>query len=217
MSSPLKFSSLLVAILSSTTAAHAAGGHQYLNLGAPLPVQQQMIPVAPQRLTAPVTVPAVPPQILTTPGAAAAIQDLRKRHLLMPIAEVSPERLKGSFYEMRGTGRHEASDILAPRNTPIMAIEDGKIVRLFHSRLGGNTIYQYDPSEKYVYYYAHLEKYEPSINEGDEVKKGQVIGYVGTSGNAPPNTPHLHLSISILTPEKKWWQASSIDPYEVFK
>jgi len=147
----------------------------------------------------------------------SAIHDLRARHLILPIDGISTEILKGSFEEMRGESKHGAVDILAPRNTPVRALDDGTIAKLFVSRLGGNTIYQTDPTGEYVYYYAHLEGYEPTIKEGDQVKRGQVIGFVGTSGNAPPNTPHLHLSISILTPEKKWWQARAIDPYEIYK
>lgn len=147
----------------------------------------------------------------------AAVKDLYGRHLLTPIDGVSADTFRGSFYERRGDIRHEATDILAPRNTPVRAVEDGTIVKLFFSRFGGITIYQTDPSGQYVYYYAHLERYEPTLKEGDKVKRGQTIGFVGTSGNAPPNTPHLHFSISVLTPEKKWWQARALDPYEVFK
>ncbi len=147
----------------------------------------------------------------------AAIAELSARHLLLPIDGISADNLKGSFYEKRGDSAHEATDIIAPRNTPIRALEDGTIAKLFLSRFGGNTIYQIDPSSKYVYYYAHLEKYEQNLKEGDKVKRGQIIGFVGTSGNAPPNTPHLHLSISVLTPDKKWWQARALDPYEVYK
>lgn len=147
----------------------------------------------------------------------SSIHVLRSRQLRLPIDGITPAVLKGSFEEVRGDSRHEAVDIAAARNTPVHAIEDGTIAKLFVSRLGGNTIYQIDPSGEYVYYYAHLEGYEPTIKEGDKVKRGQVIGFVGTSGNAPPNTPHLHLSISIQTPEKKWWQARAIDPYEVYK
>jgi len=159
--------------------------------------------------------PALTP--LTDAQVRAAVSELQQRNLLIPIDGITADRMKGSFYEMRGASRHEAADILAARNTPVRAVEDGTIAKLFLSKFGGNTIYQIDPTNQYVYYYAHLETYEPSIKEGDKVKRGQVIGFVGTSGNAPPDTPHLHLSISILTPEKKWWQAHSIDPYEVFQ
>ncbi|MBX9950083.1 MAG: M23 family metallopeptidase [Candidatus Obscuribacterales bacterium] len=148
---------------------------------------------------------------------SAAIRDLCTRHLLIPVDGVPADALRGSFYEMRGSSAHEATDIPAPRNTPVRAVEDGTIAKLFFSRFGGNTIYQTDPTGQYVYYYAHLEKYQPTLKEGDRVKRGQTIGFVGTSGNAPPNTPHLHFSISVLTKEKKWWQARALDPYEVFK
>lgn len=146
-----------------------------------------------------------------------AISELRKRNLLIPIEGVAVERLKGSFSELRGSERHEATDIAAARNTPVRAVEDGSVTKLFYSKFGGNTIYQLDPTGEYIYYYAHLEGYEPSLKEGAKIKRGQVIGFVGTSGNAPANSPHLHFSVGILTPEKKWWQTHSIDPYEVLK
>jgi murein DD-endopeptidase MepM/ murein hydrolase activator NlpD len=127
-------------------------------------------------------------------------------------------RLKGGFAQRRdGTRTHEAVDILAPRNTPIHAVEAGTIVRLFQSKAGGTTIYQFDPGTRFCYYYAHLQRYAPGLQEGQTVARGEVIGYVGTTGNAPPNTPHLHFAIFELTPEKQWWQGRPIDPYEVFR
>lgn len=138
----------------------------------------------------------------------------RKAHT--SLAGVEARTLKGSFYEKRGSGIHHAVDILAPRNTPVLAVEDGTIARLFDSKAGGHTIYHVDPSSQFVYYYAHLEKYAEGLKDGDRVKKGQVIGYVGTSGNAPPNTPHLHFSIGVMGPEKRTWCAAELDPYEVY-
>ena len=91
------------------------------------------------------------------------------------------------------------------------------IARLFYSKAGGITVYQFDPSERYCYYYAHLERYADGLNEGDRVKKGQVLGYVGTSGNAPKNTPHLHFAIFRLTAEKHWWEGTPIDPYDILR
>src|SRR5207253_2210808 len=102
------------------------------------------------------------------------------------------------------------------RNTPIYAVSDGIIARMMNSKAGGTTIYEYDPSRKFVFYYAHLQSYADNIKEGDQVSRGQVIGYVGTSGNAPPNTPHLHFSITRLAAPNQWWRGASIDPYEVF-
>ncbi|HEV8129905.1 MAG TPA: M23 family metallopeptidase, partial [Acidobacteriota bacterium] len=145
------------------------------------------------------------------------VADLRGRKLWVPIQGANPELFKGSFQEIRGAHMHEAVDILAPRNTPVLAVEDGKVARLFYSKAGGITVYQFDPQEKYVYYYAHLEKYVDNLHEEDRINRGQVIGYVGTSGNAPPGTPHLHFAIFRLTEKKHWWEGTPIDPYEVFK
>jgi murein DD-endopeptidase MepM/ murein hydrolase activator NlpD len=136
----------------------------------------------------------------------------------MPIRSVTREDLHDSFEETRGTTRrHEAIDILAPRNTPVLAVEDGTIARLFLSKAGGITVYQFDPTVTYAYYYAHLERYADGLREGDPVKAGQVLGSVGTSGNADRNTPHLHFAIFRLTDKKRWWEGTAIDPYEVLK
>jgi murein DD-endopeptidase MepM/ murein hydrolase activator NlpD len=144
--------------------------------------------------------------------------ELADRELMMPVEGVSAAQLTRQFDQPRGDSRrHEAIDILAPRNTPVRAVEDGAIARLFNSKAGGITIYQFDPTEKFCYYYAHLERYAPGLKEGDRVRKGQVIGYVGTSGNAPENTPHLHFAIFRLTAEKHWWEGTPIDPYDVLR
>ena len=108
-------------------------------------------------------------------------------------------------------------DLLAPRNTPVHAVENGTIAKLFTSKAGGLTIYQFDPSGHFAYYYAHLERYADGLKDGQPVTQGQIIGYVGTSGNAPPNTPHLHFAVFELNADKHWWQGRAIDPYLVFK
>ena len=147
-----------------------------------------------------------------------AVKELRKRHLELPVQGLKRHDLRDTFSEMRaGTRRHEALDILAPRNTPVVAVEDGTIARLFLSKPGGLTIYQFDPTSTYAYYYAHLERYADGLKDGERVKRGQVIGYVGTSGNAPPDTPHLHFAIFKLTEAKHWWQGTAIDPYRVLR
>jgi murein DD-endopeptidase MepM/ murein hydrolase activator NlpD len=145
------------------------------------------------------------------------VADLRTRHLEIPVRGVSREALHDSFNDMRGLGRHEAIDILAPRNTPVIAVEDGQIAKLFESKAGGTTIYEFDPTASYVYYYAHLERYADGLAEGAHVRRGDVLGYVGTSGNAPKDTPHLHFAISRLGDDKKWWKGAALDPYEVLK
>jgi murein DD-endopeptidase MepM/ murein hydrolase activator NlpD len=144
--------------------------------------------------------------------------ELAGRHFEIPVEGVRPEQLVRSFEERRsGTRAHEAIDILAPRNTPVKAVEDGAIARLFYSKAGGNTIYQFDPTERFCYYYAHLERYADGLREGDRVRKGQVLGYVGTSGNAPKETPHMHFAVFRLTAEKHWWEGTPLDPYDILR
>jgi len=137
----------------------------------------------------------------------------------VPIDGTDVAKWQGQFDEPRDQGgrAHEAVDILAPRNTPIRAVEDGTISKLFFSKGGGgNTIYQFDPSGRFCYYYAHLERYASGLAETQHVSQGDVIGFVGTSGNAPPNTPHLHFAIFELNAERQWWRGRPIDPYLAF-
>jgi murein DD-endopeptidase MepM/ murein hydrolase activator NlpD len=150
---------------------------------------------------------------------ADPIAELRRRGLILPVNDAEIQAMEGDFAERRGGGSrgHEAVDILADRNTPVRAVEGGTIAKLFYSKAGGTTLYQFDPSENYCYYYAHLESYAPGIREGMTVSQGDIIGYVGTSGNAPPNTPHLHFAIYELTAEKRWWEGRPLDPYLVFR
>lgn len=149
---------------------------------------------------------------------ASSPAELGDRDLEIPVEGIGPSQLTRSFDDMRGsTRRHQAIDILAPRNTPVKAVEDGVVARLFSSKAGGITIYQFDPTERYCYYYAHLERYAEGLREGGNVRKGQVIGYVGTSGNASRDTPHLHFAVFRLTAEKRWWEGTPIDPYDVLR
>jgi len=147
-------------------------------------------------------------RVVATTGAA---NDLR-----VPIDGADVNAWKGGFVERRGNRAHEAVDILAPRNTPIHAVSDGSIAKLFVSKAGGNTIYQFDPSGRLAYYYAHLERYADGLRDGQTVAKGDIIGYVGTSGNAPPNTPHLHFGVFQLDQNQRWWEGKPLDPYDVF-
>ncbi len=157
--------------------------------------------------------PSPEPVIGATPAA-----DLEGRDLLIPVEGVGPGQLTRSFSQPRGSSRvHEAIDILAPMHTPVRAVEGGTIARLFNSRAGGITIYQFDPTERFCYYYAHLDRYAEGLREGQHVTKGQIIGYVGVSGNAPKATPHLHFAIFRLTEAKRWWEGTPVDPYDVLK
>ena len=166
-------------------------------------------------LAAPVPTPAPSgPAVI----GADPIEELRKRHLGLPVEGLAPEDLRDTFEEMRGGDRrHEALDIAAPRDTPVLAVDDGTIAKLFLSKPGGITIYQFDPTSTYAYYYAHLSRYAAGLQERAAVTRGDVIGYVGTTGNAPPDAPHLHFAIFKLTDEKRWWQGTAIDPYRILR
>ena len=100
---------------------------------------------------------------------------------------------------------------------PVRAVEDGRIAKLFTSEAGGLTIYHFDPSETFAYYYAHLDRYAAGLEEGQRVRRGQVIGYVGSTGNASEDAPHLHFAIFRLTPERQWWKGEPINPYPILK
>ena len=133
--------------------------------------------------------------------------------LLVPVLGIKAMQLRDSFNEMRGIVKHEAIDIPAPRGTPVIAVDDGRIAKLFRSIPGGLTIYQFDPGEKFAYYYAHLDGYATGMAEGKMLKRGEVIGYVGSTGNASSANPHLHFTIFELGPEKRWWKGTAINPY----
>jgi len=123
------------------------------------------------------------------------------------------------FAERRDTGHraHEAVDILAPRGTPVHAVEAGTIAQLFSSKAGGNTIYQFDPTHRFCYYYAHLDRYATGLSNNVHVARDEIIAYVGTSGNAAGGSPHLHFAIFELGADRHWWQGRPLDPFLVFQ
>ena len=138
---------------------------------------------------------------------------LASRRLIVPIAGSARASLRDTFNERRGASRHEAIDIAAPRGTPVVAVGDGRVVKLFNSVPGEYTVYQFDPDEKFAYYYAHLEAYAEGLKEDMPVKRGDVLGYVGTTGNTAADAPHLHFAIFRLGPERHWWQGTPVNPY----
>jgi murein DD-endopeptidase MepM/ murein hydrolase activator NlpD len=150
------------------------------------------------------------------PTGLVDLDALRGRHLVVPVQGIGRATLRDTFAEGRTGHVHEAIDILAPRGTPVVAVEDGQIEKLFTSARGGLTVYQFDPSRTWCYYYAHLDRYAPGLAEKDHVSRGQVIGYVGTSGNAPPQTPHLHFTIFKLGADKRWWQGAPLNPFPLW-
>jgi murein DD-endopeptidase MepM/ murein hydrolase activator NlpD len=140
-------------------------------------------------------------------------EDLVAKHLTLPVEGVKAKDLRPDFYDARGARGHEAIDIPAARGQPVLAVEDGRIAKLFLSKPGGITIYQFDPASKYAYYYAHLDRYADGLAEGMSISRGQIIGYVGSTGNADARYPHLHFGIFQLGPEAQWWRGEALDPY----
>jgi murein DD-endopeptidase MepM/ murein hydrolase activator NlpD len=134
--------------------------------------------------------------------------------LLIPVEGIKQSQLSDTFDQPRGKERHhEALDIMAPKGAKVIAAADGKVVKLFNSKPGGLTVYQFDPTEKYAYYYAHLDRYADGLKEGMMLKRGDLVGYVGVTGNANKDAPHLHFAVVELTPAKQWWKGTSINPY----
>jgi len=142
---------------------------------------------------------------------------LRSKGLSLPLPGLEPGALRDTFGDAREGGAHEAIDIMAPRGTPVTAVEDGTVARIFRGSRGGLTVYQYDPDATYCYYYAHLDRYAPGLREGAPVRRGDVLGYVGTTGNAPPGAPHLHFAIYRLGSPPRWWQGAAVNPFEVWR
>lgn len=147
--------------------------------------------------------------------SALDIDYLRGRKLLIPVASIRATELVNTFDEAREAGarRHDALDILAPRGTPVLSADSGPVVMIDTSARGGLSLYATDPSGRFVYYYAHLDRYRAGIREKLRLRRGDTIGYVGTTGNAPVNTPHLHFAINKLTTANRWWDGTAINPW----
>ncbi len=192
-----------------------SGGRPWQRAPAPSPAVVAPSPAPPAGGRGPGAVPAVraeeaapvPPAPSATPAAVAG-------GLLVPVQGVSAADLSDTFADARGDERmHEALDIMAPAGTPVLAAADGHVEKLFDSERGGLTIYQFEPTGRWCYYYAHLQAYAPGLSEGAQIRRGQVIGYVGSTGNADAAAPHLHFAVFALGPEKQWWTGTPVNPY----
>ncbi len=181
---------------------------------SPEPVATSAAP-APAASLAPVASTAdLPPN---TPEAIAAVPPSAVSDLLLPVQGVQPSELADTFTQARSEGRvHDAIDIMAPRGSPVLAVNDGRVVKLFTSVRGGLTVYQFDPQDRVIYYYAHLDRYAPGLVEGQPLHRGDVVGFVGSTGNASAEAPHLHFEIELLGPKKEWWHGTSINPFGRF-
>ncbi len=147
---------------------------------------------------------------------APPVLELGPSGLAIPVQGISAEQLVDTYKQARAGGArvHDAIDIMAPHGTPVLAASPGKVEKLFFSKGGGGvTAYVRSPDERYIFYYAHLERYAPGLKEGQIVKQGDPIGTVGSSGNANPAGPHLHFAIHRMAPGEKWYRGSPVNPY----
>lgn len=139
-------------------------------------------------------------------------------NLIIPVAGVRPDQLIDTFADARSEGRlHDAIDIPAPAGTPVLAAADGRILRLFQSEKGGTTIYQLASNQELIFYYAHLAGYAAGLAEGNDVRQGEVIAYVGDTGNAGAGNYHLHFSIAVTSDPKRYWEGANINPYPLLR
>jgi len=156
---------------------------------------------------------AGPERATNSAAAEDSARLLTAARLTIPVEGVARASLRDSFNECRGRHRHEGLDIAAPLGTPVIAAGDGQVVKLFDSVPGGLTIYQFDPAQTFAYYYAHLDAYAPGLREGAKLARGDLLGYVGATGNAAGGEPHLHFAIFRLGPDRQWWQGEAVNPY----
>jgi murein DD-endopeptidase MepM/ murein hydrolase activator NlpD len=173
---------------------------------APLPAPRAPAPSA-------VAAPAPAAPVAASPNAIAS---LRQRHLMVPVDGIAIDRVQNTYDAQRDSGarRHYAIDIMAPRGTAVLAADDGSILRMGFNALGGLTIYQIDPDKRFVYYYAHLDRYASALRDGSVVSRGDVIGFVGATGNASPNAPHLHFQVLLF--RDRYWEGESVNPFGIF-
>ena len=189
----------------------------------PIPTTAPSSDVTPSPSPRPAASPEVPLEPgLSSPPAVPAEQPrdsfVGQVNLVIPVLGVKPEQLLDTFADARSEGRsHDAIDIAAPAGTPVVAAAEGEIVKLFQSEKGGTTIYQLSPDKKLVFYYAHLQRYADGIHEGKYLRQGEVIAYVGDTGNAGAGNYHLHFSIAIITDPKRHWDGTNINPYPLLK
>lgn len=150
----------------------------------------------------------------TSPTAPAVAISANAGGLLVPVAGIRPEQLQDTYTQSRSEGRtHNSIDIMAPRNTPVIAAADGQVIKLFNSERGGITLYQLGTDNRTVYYYAHLERYADGVTENRFARRGELLGYVGDSGNAGRDNCHLHFSIWLVNDPKRFWEGENVNPY----
>lgn len=210
-----------VVIQRADDSARAAGrSDTTVVLASPQRVDTAVLTPAHPASPAPISVPPRPSsangEVTDTPVSGTSSSDLGvlSSELIIPLAGVKASELRDTFNEMRGGGtrKHEALDIMAPRGTPVLSASAGRVLKLHDSKDGGLMVYAADASNRFVLMYAHLDRYADGMQDGLPLRQGQVIGYVGTTGDAAPNAPHLHFAIAHPADVKLWWTGTAIDP-----
>ena len=167
---------------------------------------------------APVRPASSSPPLMTVSMDSSSMTDtdyLKARGILVPVAGADMTRVEDSFNEPRDGDRvHHAIDILAPRGTPILSADDGKILRMTTNSLGGISMYTVDSEARYVYYYAHMDRYNDAMTPGRTIVRGDTLGFVGTTGNAPKDLPHLHFQVMRWPSDGRYWIGEPVNPFE---
>ncbi|HEX8321334.1 M23 family metallopeptidase [Longimicrobium sp.] len=198
---------------------HAALGYQHPPSAAASKVPAATPPVAEPRvaIAVPPAVPAGPPPSPAEIVLPAAVPG-NALELLIPVQGVLAASLVNTYDQARGQGRrHDAIDIMAPRGTPVLASSDGVVMKLFRSVRGGITLYELAPDRRTIYYYAHLDRYAPGMAEGRALRRGEVLGYVGDTGDAVPGNYHLHFEVSTTADPKKYWGGVPQNPHPLLR
>ena len=172
--------------------------------------------MVPTPTPAPAPAPAADRDTTSVVASPAELDALRAA-LAIPVQGVAAGALHDSYDEARVGHSHQALDILAPRGTPVLAATDGRVLKLHDSAAGGLMVYQADASDRFILMYGHLDGYAPGLADGAPLRRGQLIGYVGTTGNAPPGTPHLHFVVARGRPSVSWWKGTPVNPYPLLK
>lgn len=158
-------------------------------------------------------------RLLGSPAVISRLERSEPREagpLLVPVMGVRPEQLRDTYRQSRSEGRtHHAIDIHAPRGTPVLAVADSRVRKLHSGDRGGLSVYLVDEDGVTRYYYAHLDAYAEGLREGQRVQRGEVIGFVGDTGNAQPGDCHLHFSVAILDDPAQWWEGRNLNPYDL--
>ena len=155
-----------------------------------------------------------PPATKASRAAGASASVLSGNALVVPVENVRREDLIDTFTQARAQNRpHDAIDMMAPRGTPVVAAAAGTVERLFLSKPGGKTIYIRSPDRLRIYYYAHLDSYRADLSEHQLVAPGDLLGTVGSTGNADPSAPHLHFAVHKVRADEKWYQGQPVNPY----